>query len=61
MEKNYRIYVQDHGWAGVIAAVAETEEEAREYMKSEYNYAPSEPLEEVEIKPGMILVNIGDL
>jgi hypothetical protein len=55
-----KIYVQDHGCAGALVAIAETEEEAREMMKDEYTYSSDQELEVKEIQKGMVIANYGD-
>jgi hypothetical protein len=55
-----KIYIQNHCWAGVLVAIADTEEEAREIMKDEYTYSPKQKLEIKEIQKGMVVANYGD-
>lgn len=55
-----KIYVQDHGVYGCIVVLAENKEQARKFMEGEYNYDKNEPVEEMELEPGVIHVNLGD-
>ncbi len=55
-----KIFTQDNSWAGAIVVIASNETEARELMKGCYNYDPSVPIKEHEIKKGFRFVNLGD-
>lgn len=55
-----KIYIQDLGVYGCIVVIAETPDEARTFMVSEYNYDPDKPIEEKEITPGFVFSNLGD-
>lgn len=55
-----KLYIQDCGWRGSIIVIANSESEARELMKNEYNYEPDGEIEEEEIRVGFIFTNLGD-
>lgn len=58
-----KIYAKDCGWRGSILVVAESKESAFEMMKDTYNFdrnSKPEDLEEIEIAPGVIWVDLGD-
>ena len=61
-----KIYIADFGWAGCIFVVANSLEEAKEFMKQDYDVANSynnmnPPIDEYEITNGFIYSNSGDL
>lgn len=61
MQNGLKIYIQDNGWAGMLVAVACSENEARDIMKNEYTYNEKASLIEVtELKKGMLVANYGD-
>lgn len=55
-----KLYIQDHGWAGVLVAVADSEQEARAMFEGHYNYNSEQALEEKEITKGIVVENLGD-
>jgi len=55
-----KIYIQDHGVFGVLVAIAENEEQARDFMEGSINYSPKVELEERDLIPGLIVENYGD-
>lgn len=55
-----KLYIQDRGVYGCIIVVANSVEQAKEYMSGEYNYNVNETIEEVEIKEGFVYCNLGD-
>lgn len=55
------IYVQDHGWAGCIVVIADSEEEARTMMVGEPNYEAKHGLQVLDICKGLVIANLGDM
>jgi hypothetical protein len=55
-----KLYVQDQGVWGVLAAFADSEVEAREMMKDYYNYRHDYAVIEKPIEPGIAVANYGD-
>lgn len=56
-----KMYVQDNHWAGQIVAIAVDIIDAREKMKTCENYDSEQPIEELEIKAGQLVYNLGDM
>ena len=55
------IYVMDLGSAGNIMVIAESETEARELMKGQYNYDKDVGLTVLPLQKGLVWCNLGDL
>lgn len=51
----------DCSWMGCIIVVADTEENAREMMKTEHNYDPKRDIDKHEIVKGFQYSNYGDM
>ena len=56
-----KLYFMDCSWAGSIAVVSSSKEEARKLMKQCENYLKEYPIGEYEIVEGLTLCNVGDL
>ena len=55
-----KIYTQDHGWSGMIVAIAKDEASARKLMEAAPNYYDRGKVDEHEIKEGFMEYNLGD-
>lgn len=60
MNSNLKVWIQEHGWRGVILVIAETESQAREMMKGHYNYDSDGLLDSHPVVEGFVYVNLGD-
>ena len=60
--KELKLYVQDHGWAGMIVVTAYSEENAHEKMKklNFHNYLYEYGVEEYIIDEDFEYENVGD-
>ncbi len=60
-----KLYTMDFGWAGMIAVVANSKEEAITLMRGNHPDANDdlnkEQIEERDIVPGLVISNLGDL
>ena len=55
-----KVYVQDMGWAGVLAVIASSKEEGEDLIGESYWSREGDDIEELPIQPGWIVENSGD-
>lgn len=55
-----KIYEQDHGWAGTLIVVSESEEKARRLMEEHPTYDKTQHVNVYEIVEGLEFANYGD-
>lgn len=56
-----KLFAMDCSWAGSIIVMAEDEAAARNLMSQFDNYDDNSDITELELKPGVIFVNYGDM
>lgn len=55
-----KLYIQDHGYRGMIVVIADSEESARQLMTNAYNYEKNHEVIVEDIKDGFWWYNLGD-